>query len=82
MENESFDPLDPYVQKGAIMAFKKKLKTMKLDDESSGNRGAFSGGKISGVCEITPPKTYPQPVWDELVKIGRLKEMNGLYQLA
>jgi hypothetical protein len=82
MENETFDPLDKSVQKRALKAFKKRIKITRLDDETGGSRGAFSGGKVSGVYEIIPPKTFPQPVWDELVKIGRLKESNGFYELV
>jgi len=82
MENETFDPLDKAVQKRAIKAFKKRIKLTRLDDETSGSRGAFSGGKVSGVYEIVPPKQFPIEVWDELVKIGRLSESNGFYELV
>lgn len=82
MENETLDPLDKSVQKSALKAFKKRIKITRLDDETSSSRGAFSGGKVSGVVAIKPPRQFPQAVWDELVKLGRLKETNGFYELV
>jgi hypothetical protein len=75
------DPIDPYVLKGALIAFKKKIKSMRLDDETSSSRGMFSGGKVSGVVAITPPSQFPREVWEELARQGRLIENNGCYQL-
>jgi hypothetical protein len=69
--------------KMAMKAFKKRLKLMRLDEESKVGVGPMSGGKGSGIVGITPPDQYPQAVWDELVKQGRLKSAGqGLYALA
>jgi hypothetical protein len=73
----------PQDLKLALKAFKKRLKLMRLDDESKFGRSPMSGGGSSGVIAITPPDQYPQAVWDELVKQGRLKTgSSGLYELV
>ncbi len=79
MEND--DPTNEHVLKRAMQAFRKRLKMTLLDDEGKSNRGAFSSGKKSGICSITPPNQFPRAVWDELVKQGRLVEVNSLYEL-
>jgi len=82
MSDEAIDPTDPAVQKRALKAFRKRLKSYQLDDESSLGHGAFSGGKASGVTSIKPPNLFPRAVWDELVKQGKLIESNSLYELV
>jgi hypothetical protein len=77
----SSDPNDKILLKRAMNAFKRRLKMSRLGDESSSSRGAFSGGKVSGITGINPPKEFPQEIWDELVKQGRLVELNSLYSL-
>ena len=72
----------PQDLKIALKAFKKRLKLTRLDDESKVGRSPMSGGHGSGVVAITPPDQYPQAVWEELVKQGRLKNCGqGLYEL-
>ena len=67
----------------AMKAFKKRLKLARLDDESRLGRGAMTGGARSSIVAIVPPRQYPQAVWDELVKRGRLKYSGqGLYELV
>jgi hypothetical protein len=69
--------------KAAFKAFKRRLKLARLDAESSIAGGPLSGGKRSEIVAITPPDEFPQAVWDELVKQGRLKKSGrGLYELA
>lgn len=66
-------------RKRAYKAFKKKLKLMKLDDESGLSRG---GNKRSAIAGITPPPGHPSEVWEELVTEGRLKrEGQGMYSM-
>ncbi|MBM4037323.1 MAG: hypothetical protein FJ290_02315 [Planctomycetes bacterium] len=76
-------PPDPQQLKSALKAFRKRLKFMRLDDESKlGGHGAMTGGRHSGVVGIAPPGDFPKAVWDELVKQGHLKYLgHGLYQL-
>ena len=76
------DLLSPMNLKRAMKAFKKRLKLMRLDDESSLGGGPFSGGRSSGIVGIQPPNQYPREVWDRLVEVGRLRQVGGgLYEL-
>lgn len=76
------DGLDHAQLKNALKAFKKRLKLSRLDDESRLGRGPMSGGGKSGIVAIPPPTQYPQAVWDELVRQGRLRRAGqGLYEL-
>jgi hypothetical protein len=69
--------------KSAFKAFKKRLKMLRLDEESNIGGGPLSGGRRSQIVAITPPDQFPQAVWDELVKQGRLKKAGrGQYELA
>jgi hypothetical protein len=76
-------PPSPEQLKAAFKAFRKRLKLTRLDEESHlGGRG-LTGGRRSGIVAITPPHEYPQAVWDELVRRGKLKKMgHGTYGLA
>lgn len=66
----------------ALKAFRKRLKMTRLDDESRLGYGPMSGGGKSGVTAIVPPNQYPDKVWEELVKQGKLKYAgHGLYEL-
>ena len=71
--------------KHAMKAFRKRLKLTKLDEESKLGRtgNPMSGGKKSQIMAIMAPREYPQAVWDELVKQGKLKSSGGsFYELA
>jgi hypothetical protein len=73
----------PEELKKAYKAFKKRLKVTRLDAESSIAGGPLSGGKRSEIVAITPPHEYPQAVWDELVRQGKLKKAGrGTYELV
>jgi hypothetical protein len=73
---------DPTQLKNAMKAFKKRLKLARLDDESRLGHGPMSGGGRSGITAILPPNRYPQAVWDELVRQGKLRRAgHGLYEL-
>jgi hypothetical protein len=68
--------------KRALKAFRKRLKLMRLDDESRLGGGPLSGGRPSQIIAITPPREFPQAVWDELVRQGKLKKAGqGNYEL-
>ena len=72
----------PQELKAAFKAFKKRLKLTRLDAESSLSGGVLSTGR-GHVVAITPPNDFPQAVWDELVKQGKLKKAGrGTYELA
>jgi hypothetical protein len=73
----------PQDLKAAFKAFKKRLKLTRLDAESGLGGGPLSGGKRSEIVAITPPNQFPQAVWDELVRQGKLKKAgHGTYELA
>jgi hypothetical protein len=69
--------------KAALKAFKKRLKLTCLDDQSRIGAGPLTGGNPSAIVGITPPSQYPEEVWEELVRQGRLKRVgSGQYGLA
>jgi len=69
--------------KAAMKAFRKRLKLICLDDQSRIGVGPMSSGRQSGIVGITPPDQFPDSVWDELVKQGKLKSAgNGMYELV
>ena len=71
----------PEELKLALKAFNKRLRLTRLDDESKIGGGSMSGGSKSGVVAISPPNQFPQSMWDELVKKGKLKYVgHGLYE--
>jgi hypothetical protein len=72
----------PEELKVALKAFRKRLKLMKLDDESSLSGGPL-GGRRSHIVAIMPPGQYRQAIWDELVRQGKLKKAGGgTYELV
>ncbi|MGD0655946.1 MAG: hypothetical protein ABSA16_16540 [Thermoguttaceae bacterium] len=85
MSSDLSQPQSPSHQelKAALKAFKKRLKLTQLDDQSRIGVGPMSSGRQSGIVAITPPDQYPQAVWDELARQGKLKRVgNGMYELA
>ena len=68
--------------KRALKAFRKRLKIVRLDSESSVGGGPTSSGRHSDIVGVRPPDQYPQEVWDELVRQKRLvASSNGIYEL-
>ncbi|MHC4932961.1 MAG: hypothetical protein ACYTGV_12295 [Planctomycetota bacterium] len=71
---------DRDVLKRALKAFRKRLKLVRLDSESSVGGGPessvvvgpMSSGRQSDIVGVRPPDQYPQEVWDELVRQKRL----------
>ena len=75
-------PLSPEL-KLAFKAFKKRLKLTRLDAESKVGVGPMSTGANWGIVAIMPPNQYPRSVWDELVRLGKLKNAGqGMYSLV
>lgn len=78
---QSADDLDAQLKR-AMGAFKKKLKTMRLDDESRLGGRYVTRGTSSTISAITPPRDFPDSIWKELVRQGRLKAAGqGMYQM-
>lgn len=76
------DSLDEPNLKRALKAFRRKLKSMRLDDESRLGNKYTTAGRSSGITAITPPNDYPPPVWEKLAELGRLKKAgSGMYEL-
>lgn len=69
--------------KAAYKAFKKRLKLTQLDHDSKLGRSPTTAGRRAEIVAIVPPVDYPQPVWDELVRQGKLKKAgHGTYELV
>ncbi len=69
--------------KAAFKAFKRRLKVLRLDEESNIGGSPLSGGRKSAVVAIEPPNQFPPAVWEELVRQGKLKRSGrGLYELV
>lgn len=67
----------------AMKAFKRRLKLTRLDEESKIGRNPMTSGARSGIVAVHPPEQYPQAVWDELARLGKLKSIgHGLYELT
>ncbi len=65
----------PQELKAALKAFRKRLKLTRLDDQSRIGKGPMSSGRQSGIVGIMPPEQFPQAVWDELVRQGKLRKV-------
>lgn len=67
----------------ALKAFKKRLKLTRLDAESKVGGSPLSGGSGWGITAIVPPNQYPESVWEELARQGKLKRAgHGMYSLG
>jgi hypothetical protein len=69
--------------KRALGAFKKRIKLMRLDQESSLGAGRpMTGGKRSDIDQIQPPNQFPREVWKELASRKLIKDHGqGFYSL-
>lgn len=77
------NPPTPEELKRALQAFKKRLKVLRLDEESTLGRGPTSSGKRSSIVAIEPPRQFPPAVWEALVHNGKLRYSGrGLYELV
>lgn len=80
-------PVKPAVSeedlKRALGAFKKRIKLMRLDQESHlGGGRPMSGGKKSDIDQIMPPSQFPREVWKELAARKLIKDHGqGFYSL-
>lgn len=76
------DSLDEANLKRAMKAFRRKLKTLRREDESQLRGRYVTRGEGSTIVAISPPNDFPPAVWQELVRLGRLKSAGqGTYQL-
>ena len=77
------DVPDAETCRAALLAFRKRLALTVLDEESKLGRGPLSKGAGSSVAAITPPGEWPEPVWQELARQGKLRNIgHGFYELV
>lgn len=75
--------IDPETCRRALKAFRKRQRLTKLDDESQLGHGPLSKGSSDAFGAIVPPNEWPDEVWQELVRQGKLKYLgHGFYELA
>lgn len=61
----------------AMRAYKKRLKVMRLADESKLGGRQLTGGRQSEIDAIIPPTEFPRDVWVALAHRGDLKDAGG-----
>ena len=79
------DAPDAETCKRAMRAFRKRLASTRLDDQSRISRHdpLSKGGDTRVTAGITPPSEWPDAVWKELARQGKLSYIGqGLYELA
>ncbi|HOD80806.1 MAG: hypothetical protein BWX88_00289 [Planctomycetes bacterium ADurb.Bin126] len=77
------EPPNADVCRKAFQAFRKRLELTTLDEESTLGHGPLSKGAGHAVAAIVPPNEWPEPVWQELVRQGKLRHIGrGFYALA
>jgi hypothetical protein len=77
----SDDDKEKGVLREAMKVFRKRLRLYQLDDESRIGHN-LSKGELSGITAIEAPDAFPQEIWDKLVKLGELREVEGSYELV
>lgn len=72
---------DREVMKKAVKAFRKRLKLVRLDEESKLGH-VFSKGERSGITGVAPPDQFGPDIWAELVRVGRMIDVgHGVLEL-
>lgn len=73
---------DKAVLKRALKAYRKRLKLVRLDDESSSSRNPLSRGEDSAITGVRPPEQYAPQIWATMVQLGKLRDAgHGLLEL-
>ena len=70
--------------KRAMRAFRKRLALTRLDEESKiSSHSPLTKGADSRIAAIVPPIDWPESVWQELVRQGKLRYIgHGFYELT
>ena len=77
------DAPDAETCRKALKAFRKREAVTRLDDESKLGRSPLSKGAGSDSMAITAPIEWPDAVWRELVRQGKLRDVgHGFYELV
>jgi len=67
----------------ALRAFRKRLSLTVLDEESKLGHSPLTKGSEASVAAIIPPGEWPEAVWQELVRQGKLRCIgHGFYELT
>lgn len=61
----------------ALRAFRKRIKLGRLADESRLGGRYTSGGRVSKIDAIEPPKEFPPEIWKALERAGKLEHTGG-----
>jgi len=65
----------------ALQAFRKRFSLTVLDEESKLGRNPLTKGAKSSIAGIVPPSEWPESVWQELVRQGKLRYLGrGFYE--
>ncbi|HDZ20300.1 MAG TPA: hypothetical protein ENH80_05090 [Phycisphaerae bacterium] len=74
--------MDEATCKRALRAFRKRLSVTVLDDQSTLGRSPLTKGAPAGTPAITPPTEWPEEVWQDLARQGKLRYIgHGFYEL-
>ena len=77
------ETFDPETLKKAMHAFRKRLSLTVLDEESKLGRSPLTKGSDSSRASIVPPDEWPESVWQELVRQGKLRYLgHRFYELV
>ena len=67
----------------ALKAFKKRLKSTQLDDDSRLGHSPLSGSGRQKIVSMQPPAGFGKEIWEELADKGYLKRDGiGFYELV
>lgn len=67
----------------ALKAFKKRLKSTQLDDDSRLGHSPLSGSGKQKIVSMQPPAGFGKEIWEELADKGYLKRDGiGFYELV
>ncbi|MBT3199651.1 MAG: hypothetical protein HN350_07020 [Phycisphaerales bacterium] len=68
--------------KKALKAFRKRVSLTQLDEDSKLGRSPLSKGASKQPLAMAPPIEWPDEVWRELARQGKLRDVGGgFYQL-
>jgi hypothetical protein len=67
----------------ALKAFKKRLKSTQLDDDSRLGHSPLTGSGRQKIVSMQPPAGFGREIWEELADKGYLKRDGiGFYELV
>ncbi len=81
-ETPEAEAIDPEVLRKAMKAFRRRMKLIRLDQESKLGVGPMTGGHKADFESIIAPHEFPDAVWKALAAAGRLVATGkGFYKL-